>query len=320
VSSRAYLRVAQVTLVVCVANIISGATVRLTESGLGCANWPSCTKSQFTPPLSFHPIMEFTNRMVVGLLVVAVAVAFVGSLLRKERRSDLVWISGLLAAGVIGEAGIGAAVVYSKLNPYVVMVHFMFGMGLVAVALALAIRAGRARAQSTTKVTPEVRRVARVMTGILVVAIAAGTATTGAGPHAGGPGAPRIPVPLIDMARTHSSIVLVLGALTLVELWLLRRSSAPESVTIRAEALLAVMIAQGVIGYTQYFTHEPAVVVGIHVAGAVSVWMTMLWFYDGLSQHPAEVPAQAGPVDPAASDNPASEDQEAQPAVLEVVR
>jgi cytochrome c oxidase assembly protein subunit 15 len=239
--------------------------------------------------------MEFTNRMVVALLVIAVAAAFLGSLLRQERRRDLTVISGALEVGVLGEAGIGAAVVYSKLNPYVVMIHFLVGMGLVALSLALALRAGRAHAPSTSKVDAQVRHLARVMTGVLVVVLAAGTATTGAGPHAGGPGAQRIGVPLADMARTHSSIVLVLGALTLLELWLLHRSGAPESVATRGQFLLAVMIAQGLIGYTQYFTHEPALLVGVHVAGAVTVWLAMLWFYDGLSHHPAETMTRTGP-------------------------
>jgi cytochrome c oxidase assembly protein subunit 15 len=315
-SSRAYLRIAQVALAVCVLNILSGATVRLTDSGLGCADWPNCTKSSVTPPLSFHPIMEFANRMVVALLVVVVAVAFLGAFRRAQRRKDLVFLSGGLVAGVIAEAGVGAVVVYSKLNPYIVMVHFLLGIALVGLAFALAIRAGRANAASTTKVSQKARRVALAMVGVLVVALCAGTATTGAGPHAGGPGAKRIPIPLADMARTHSSIVLVLGALTLLELWLLHREGAPTSVMERGQALLAVMIAQGVVGYSQYFTHEPALLVGIHVAGAVSVWLMMLWFYDGLSHHPAESdhPAEtspsAGPVESAATGPTGTEPEE----------
>ena len=227
-SGRVYLRIAQVALGACVVNVISGATVRLTDSGLGCADWPTCTKSDVTPPLSFHPIMEFANRMVVVLLVIAVVVAFLGSFIREERRRDLSVLSGALVAGVLGEAAVGAVVVYSKLNPYVVMVHFLLGMGLVALALALALRAGRARDRCALRRSiARSGNVARAMTAVLVVVLAAGTATTGAGPHAGGPGAKRIGVPLADMARTHSSIVLVLGALTLVELWLLHRSGAP---------------------------------------------------------------------------------------------
>jgi heme a synthase len=297
-SSRAYLLITQVALAGCVLNVLTGATVRLTDSGLGCADWPTCSRSSITPALSFHPIMEFANRMVVVLLVVMVAAAFLGAIRRVQPRRDLIWLSGGLVAGVLGEAVVGAIVVYSKLNPYAVMVHFMLGIALLGLSLALAIRAGRAKATSTTKVSRDARRVARAMIGVLVVVLFAGTATTGAGPHAGGPGAKRIPIPLEDMARIHSSIVLVLGALTLLELWLLHREGAPESVMQRGQALLAVMIAQGVIGYTQFFSHEPALLVGIHVAGAVSVWLTMLWFYDGLSHHPAESPAPGGPIQP----------------------
>jgi heme a synthase len=293
-SSRVYLRIAQAALVLCVVNVISGATVRLTDSGLGCADWPNCTRSSVTPSLSFHPVMEFANRMVVVLLVVSVIVAFLGAFRREPHgrnlhRRDLVWLSGGLVAGVIGEAALGAVVVYSKLNPYIVMAHFLLGMALVGLALALAIRAGRAWEPSTTKVSVRSRRVALAMIGVLVLALCAGTATTGAGPHAGGPGAKRIPVPLADLARTHSSIVLVLGALTLLGLWFLRREGAPESVMFRGEALLAVMIAQGVIGYTQYFSHLPPLLVGIHVFGVTVVWMAMLWFYDGLFHHPSPV-------------------------------
>ncbi len=143
-------------------------------------------------------------------------------------------------------------------------------------------------------VTPAVRRLVGVMLGVLAVAVAAGTATTGAGPHAGGKGAKRIPVPLADMARTHAEIVLVLGALTLVLLYLLDRSRAPGRVTDRARFLLAVMVAQGIVGYTQYFTHLPALLVGVHVFGATVVWTTMIWFADGLSHH--ELEAVASPV------------------------
>ncbi len=304
-SGRLYLRIAQVALGACVVNVISGASVRLTDSGLGCADWPACTKSNVTPALSFHPIMEFTNRMVVVLLVIAVAVAFLGAFVREQRRRDLLVLSGALVAGVLGEAALGAEVVYSKLNPYVVMAHFLLGMGLVALSFGLAVRAGRAgragregRApdHSITKVDAQVRNLARAMTAVLVIAIAAGTATTGAGPHAGGVGAKRIGVPLADMARTHSSIVLVLAALTLVELWLLHRSNAPLSIAKRAQVLLAVMVAQGFVGYTQYFSHEPSLLVGVHVAGAVSVWLAMLWFYDGLSHHPAETMNRTEPL------------------------
>lgn len=317
VRARAFLVLAQLSFGACVLNVISGASVRLTDSGLGCADWPACDKTRFTPPASFHPLMEFGNRMIVGVLVALVIVTLLAAVLRTQRRRDLVWLSAGLVLGVIGEALIGAVVVYSKLNPYVVMVHFMVGMLLVTCSFVLALRAGRAPVTGTTKVSAGARRVTWAMVAILAVAIAAGTATTGAGPHAGSPGAKRIPVPLDDMARTHSSIVLVLGALLLYELWLLYKQAAPESIRQRAQTLLAVMVGQGLVGYTQFFTHEPALLVGIHVTGAVCVLVTMLWFWDGLSHHPAdEIPGRASPGAPA---SPAGVSTKP-PGLVEVIR
>jgi heme a synthase len=121
-----------------------------------------------------------------------------------------------------------------------------------------------------------------------------GTATTGAGPHAGGVGAKRLPIALEDMVRTHSGIVLVLVGLTLVLLYLLDRTGAPSSVLDRVRLLLGAMVVQGAIGYVQYFSHLPALLVGVHVFGATVVWMAMLWFYDGLTHHePAPAPRHA---------------------------
>jgi heme a synthase len=288
IGPRAFLRVTQVALALVVLNIVSGAAVRLSGSGLGCPDWPTCSVRHLTPPLSLHPVVEFSNRMVVVTLCIVAAGVVLAAFRRRPRRRDLVWLSAGLIGGILGEAVLGAFVVYSKLNPYVVMVHFMVGIVLLTGALALALRAGRGSGGAVSMVTPSVRRLTRVMIGVLVLAIAAGTATTGAGPHAGGQGAVRIPVPLSDMARTHAEIVLVLGALTLGLLYLLEHTRAPERVAVRGRILLAVMVAQGFVGYTQYFTHLPAVLVGIHVFGAAVLWGTMLWFYDRLSHHPAE--------------------------------
>jgi heme A synthase len=176
----------------------------------------------------------------------------------------------------------------------------MVGIALLTVAVLLALRAGRGAeggaaagggglaggsGAGVLMVSPGIRRLARAMLAVLVLAIAAGTATTGAGPHAGGKGAKRIPVPLADMARTHAEIVLVLGVMTLVLLYLLDRTRAPQRVVERARYLLIIMVAQGLIGYTQYFTHLPALLVGVHVFGVTVLWTIALWFYDGLTHH-----------------------------------
>jgi cytochrome c oxidase assembly protein subunit 15 len=288
ISPKAFLRLSQVTLALVVVNIVSGGAVRLTDSGLGCPDWPNCSQHRFTPPLAFHPAIEFGNRMVVAALCVAAGLAVVMALRRAPFRRDLALLSGGLVLGIVGEAALGAIVVYSKLNPYAVMTHFTVGIGLLTVAVVLALRAGRAAAPGAAMVPSTQLLIGRVSTALLLVAIVAGTATTASGPHAGGPGAKRLPVPLADMARTHSGIVLLLGALVLGFLYVLESKGAPASVLMRARALLAAMVAQGVIGYTQYFTHLPVVLVGVHVFGATVVWAAMCWFVDGLYHHVPE--------------------------------
>jgi cytochrome c oxidase assembly protein subunit 15 len=301
VGPRPFLRVAQLALGLVVLNIVSGAAVRLSDSGLGCPDWPDCSLHHLTPPLSLHPAIEFSNRLVVVALCIVAAGVLLLALAQRPRRRDLSWLSAGLIAGILAEAVLGGVVVYSKLNPYVVMTHFMVGIALLTVAVVLALRAGRpaggvgdgsARGggglgATVLMVSPGVRRLARAMIAVLLLAIAAGTATTGAGPHAGGKGAKRIPVPLTDLARTHAEIVIVLAVMTLALLYLLEHTSAPARVTERGRLLLVVMVAQGVIGYTQYFSHLPPLPVGIHVFGVTVLWAAMLWFYDGLFHHPA---------------------------------
>ena len=128
-----------------------------------------------------------------------------------------------------------------------------------------------------------------------MVVLAAGTATTGAGPHAGGKGAKRVPIGLEDMTRIHAEIVLTAGVVLLVLLWVLWRTNAPARAQDAGRVLLAVMVVQGIVGYTQFFTHLPAVLVGIHVFGASMVWATALWFHHGLSDHRPEAVEQPDP-------------------------
>ena len=299
VTPRTFLRITQVTVVLVVLNIVTGAAVRLTDSGLGCPDWPTCSQHRITPALSFHPAVEFANRMVVVVLCVATAATLLAALRRTPRRRGLVWLSAGLLGGVLGEAVLGAVVVYTKLNPYAVMTHFLVGIALLTDAVVLALRAGQVPrcGALVSKVGRGERRISQVMLGLLALVVAAGTATTGAGPHAGGPGAKRLPVPLADMARLHSSIVICLVGLTLLLLYLLDRSGAPSSVLERARLLLGAMVAQGVIGYTQYFSHLPALLVGVHVLGVTVVWTAMLWFYDGLIHRVVEgSPAAGAPV------------------------
>ena len=288
VGPRRFLLLARITAALVVANVATGAAVRLSGSGLGCPDWPTCAHQSITPPLSLHPVVEFGNRMVVVVLVVACAVTFVAALARRPRRRDLTWLAGGLVAGVMGEAVVGAIVVYSKLNPYVVAGHFMLGMAVLADGVVLVLRAGHAPGRGSPLVSRRLVVPSRAFFAVIVLALFAGTGVTGTGPHAGGPGAKRIPMALVTMARIHAETVLTAGVVLLVLLYLLWRSNAPARVQDRGRIVLGVMVVQGVIGYAQYFTHLPAVLVGIHVVGATAVLSVVLWFHHGLADHRAE--------------------------------
>jgi cytochrome c oxidase assembly protein subunit 15 len=293
VGPRAFLNLCRFTLAMVVLNVVTGAAVRLSDSGLGCPDWPTCARHRLTPALSLHPVVEFGNRVVVFLLVVACAVTVAASFLRRPGRSDVRWLSGGLVLGVIGEAVLGGFVVYTKLNAYVVMTHFMVGMALLAVAVLLTLVAGRAPGRGTPAVRRSVLWASRGLVAMVVLALTAGAATTGTGPHAGGKGAKRIPLGLDDMSRIHAEVVLATALLAVVLLWLLWRTDAPARTQDAGRVLLAVMVAQGIVGYTQFFTHLPPVLVGIHVLGASAVWSTVLWFHHGLSDHRTEEAALA---------------------------
>ncbi len=274
--------------------VVTGAAVRLTGSGLGCPDWPTCTHTQLTPQLSFHPLVEFGNRLVTVALTLTVGATWVASLLRRPRRRDLCWLSATLVAGVVLQAVLGGVVVYTRLNPYLVMVHFLASMALVAAATVLAHRARRVVGPaSATHLVPRPLLIASRLLLVLVAAVlAAGTATTGAGPHAGGATgqlvARRLPVALRDMAELHSTLALFTVGVALALAFALHAVDTPERVRRAGRGLVAVMAAQAAIGYTQYFTHLPAALVELHVLGATLIVIGAVAFHLALTGHPLE--------------------------------
>jgi cytochrome c oxidase assembly protein subunit 15 len=274
--------------------VVTGGAVRLTGSGLGCSDWPECSVGHLTPALQFHGLVEFGNRLVTVVLTIAVAAAFLVAIFRSPRRRDLVWLSGGLVAGVLAQAVLGGIVVYTKLNPYVVMVHFVATILLVADAVVLVHRdrldyspgAGRLLVPRT------VIRAFYGLLALLALVITAGTAVTGAGPHAGDSSgqqvARRIPIALRDMAELHSSLALLMVGLTVGLVVALHASSVPSRVQRSARILLVVMVAQAAIGYTQYFTHLPALLVELHLAGATALAIGMIQTFLVCTYHPKE--------------------------------
>ena len=140
-----YRSITGTALVALVVIVITGAAVRLTGSGLGCSDWPTCEEDQLIADLEAHAMIEFVNRLITGVVSVAVIAAVLGSFFRRPRRRDLTWLSVGLVAGVIGQIVLGAFVVLTHLNPWLVLGHFLLSMVLVANAVALHARAAQHR-------------------------------------------------------------------------------------------------------------------------------------------------------------------------------
>lgn len=294
VSPLAVRRLSLLSLV-CVSGIVlTGAAVRVTGSGLGCADWPDCFKGQVTPPLQFHSLIEFGNRMVTIFLVVVIGVTFLATLLRRPRRRDLIWLSGGLVAGVLMEAVLGGILVYTKLNPYVLIVHFLATLLLVVDAAVLLQRAGRTYGEGTGRLlVPEPMRLLSWGTALVAtVVLAAGAATTGTAPDSGAAQgqevAKRIPMSLRDMAELHATMALFLIGLVVSLAVALHAVDVPERVRKASRTLVAVLFFQGVVGYTQYFTHLPAALVELHDLGATLLVIGMTQLLLRLTHHPPE--------------------------------
>ncbi|MGE0877554.1 MAG: heme A synthase [Acidimicrobiia bacterium] len=285
ISPRTYRRITFLALVMVSVIIVSGAGVRVTGSGLGCPDWPTCTEDSLVAPVSYHALVEFVNRVFTGVLSVTVIVLVLGSLWRAPRRRDLVWLSLGVAFGIPVQIVIGGLSVLWELVPPIVMAHFLASIPIVACAVVLHRRAGipdaELAAAAVAPANPGVRDLA-IAANLLVAAASVvlftGTVVTGSGPHGGDPDVKRFDIAVPEVARVHGLAVWLLLALTLGTLWLARRNDvAPSAPFQRALRLLVyVIVGQGAIGYTQYFTGVPAGLVLLHVAGSVTVWLAVL--------------------------------------------
>ena len=276
----AYRRITFVAAVLLAIIIVTGGAVRLTDSGLGCPDWPTCGKPlREHGTYDGHALIEFINRMITGLVSVAVIVCVLGALRRAPRRGDLVLLAWGLVAGVFGQAVLGALVVIFELQPPLVMAHFLLSLVLLTNAVALHRRAGQPDAPARLVVAPEVRTAGRLMLGVAAVVVVAGTFVTATGPHLGDRDVEPLSFNPPDVARVHGASVIAFSILVLVTLWQLRRTKAPTSVFQRLVVLIGLIVVQAAIGYLQYFNGIPEVLVGFHIAGAAAIWAAVVSFY-----------------------------------------
>jgi cytochrome c oxidase assembly protein subunit 15 len=286
-------RLALASLVANVAIVVTGGAVRLTGSGLGCPTWPRCTDASYTATreMGLHGAIEFGNRVlsiVVGLAAVAVVLAVLRSRQTTSARRDLLpYAVGVLAL-VLVQGVIGGISVRVHLDPWVIGAHFLFSMALLALGYTLW---RRTRPSATATAVPgPLRTLARLVAAVSFLVLAAGTVVTGSGPHSGDPAAGRNNVDPETATQIHTDLVFLLLGLS-VALWFGLRAVGARRPAVRAAAVLvAVEVGQGAIGFVQYFTNLPVLVVGLHMLGACLVWLATLAAVAAVSPRPGRVP------------------------------
>ena len=244
--------------------VVTGGVVRLTGSGLGCPTWPKCTEESYVAheALGINGVIEFGNRL---LTYVVAAIAITVVVAAWNRRGVIRNLAIIIAFGVPLQAVLGGFTVLSQLNPYVVALHLLASMAMVGLCVWLLdeIRSpGREAA-------PRNLRVAAVVTFVVGwLSLWLGTVVTGSGPHSGDLESRRTGLDPALVSHIHAYAVYALIAATLITLWLGRKNAYVRRVTI---VLLVIELAQGLIGWVQYLTDLPVLLVGFHMLGAALI-------------------------------------------------
>jgi cytochrome c oxidase assembly protein subunit 15 len=288
--------------------ISTGAAVRLSSSGLGCPDWPTCTKSSAFAAHSagqttVNTWIEFGNRLLTSPLVAIAGLTFIAFLryyqTRDRSRKDLVRLSAVLPLGVVAQAVLGGIVVKTKLNPALVAAHFLLSTAVI-VSAAVVLHDRAAALVAPAPGPPP--RTDLLLTAITALMLAAGTVVTGTGPLAGTTidshghrtTVPRFHFSLTSVTQLHADIGWFIAALAVALVIGLRFAGGSPRTVRLGWIVLAGFGLQGAIGYAQYFNHLPAGLVWVHVSLAVCIWIAVLQLF--LSTSTAARPAGAAPV------------------------
>jgi len=308
ISQRTLRRLSLATVAAIVGLVGTGGWVRLSESGLGCPTWPRCTAADIAATGSYHSLVEFTNRcliLVVGVLIALVVIAAIGS---KVRRPEQIWLALALVVGYVGEAVLGGVTVLLKLAPVLVAAHLVLSFILLSVAVALHwFASGPAPRYRGRLRLPELRPLvarpvivsARILALLFWATVVLGTVVTGTGPHSGNPGTPRFHFTLLSVVQIHGSSGLVLFGFTAGTLVLLRATGAPAAAQRRLWVAFGLIMAQGALGLSIWFTGFGIGVIEAHMIGAALVLVALLRFtlalYEPVSPPVAVAAALARP-------------------------
>ncbi len=244
--------------------VVTGGAVRLTGSGLGCPTWPRCTEDDFTPhgELDFHSAIEFGNRLLTFVLVAVAVLTFVAAV--RTGRRHLVGLAAVLAAGIPLQAVIGGITVLTDLNPWIVSLHLLLSMALVG----LSVRFLQVLDRDTPAVGGPATTLAWIVFGAAWVVLYLGTIVTGSGPHAGDADSPRNGLDPLQWSQLHADAVFLYLGLTIGLLLCLMAVRADRAAVRVVVWLLVAQLAQGAIGFVQYFNDLPELLVGLHMLGA----------------------------------------------------
>jgi cytochrome c oxidase assembly protein subunit 15 len=282
--------------------VVTGAAVRLTDSGLGCPTWPKCTDASYTTTsaMGVHGVIEFGNRLLgIALFVIALA-CFISAWRQTRRRRRQVRLSVLVLLGIPGQGVVGGITVLTNLNPWVVGLHFLLSMALIAAAYALWRSTEEGDGAPVFLVPAPLRHLTAVMSLVSAAVIVMGVVVTGSGPHSGDNGAKRNGLDPAAVAQAHADLVFLLLGLTAALWFAFRAVHAPRAAR-AALTLLIIELSQGLIGFVQYFTHLPVALVAAHMLGASLVWTGTVAVLLAIRDRP-ELAAAATPEQPSAAE------------------
>ncbi|WP_354524126.1 heme A synthase [Mycolicibacterium sp. 624] len=258
---------------------VTGAIVRVTASGLGCPTWPQCFPGSFTPiphpeVAGIHQAVEFGNRLITFLVVLTAALAVL-AVTRARRRREVLIYAWLMPASTVAQAVMGGITVLTGLLWWTVAIHLLASMTMVWLSVLLFVKIGEPDTGVPRLVVPPPLRWLTALTGIALAAVlVTGTLVTAAGPHAGDKSidrpVPRLMIEITTLVHTHSSLLVAYLSLVVALGFALLAVRAPRAVMIRLGVLLALVLAQGLVGAVQFFTGVPAALVAVHVAGAAA--------------------------------------------------
>ena len=260
------------TLVANVVLVVTGGAVRLTGSGLGCPTWPRCTETSFTPhgALDVNAAIEFGNRMLTFVLVAIAVATFVAAW--SSPRRDVRVLAFVLALGIPAQAVIGGLTVLTDLNPWVVSFHLLCSLAIIGLSVLFLHRLSHPAPSYVVRGPALV--LAWLTFGSAWVVLYLGTVVTGSGPHAGDEDAARNGLDPLQVSQLHADSVFLFLGLCIGLYFTVRSLGLPSR---PPAVLLGVIVAQGTIGFVQYFTDLPIVLVGFHMLGAALVSAAVTW-------------------------------------------